>query len=260
MESAALEIGRFYAFREKRGSAEPMLKVKLLEKVGRKGKVKVRFEGGPHPGLEEYVSTRQLVVAWGERKHVLRDEERAARLDEYARTRADRALGEAASAVLVSSGEPGAGVGAEGTAMDEGELQRIMDRAGLEGEPAGLHAYAYRDRHGQVHLPLEAAVGLARAFAAAEPRTVVQYLDDAESEYRVRGNTPGERWWHDYLREKAPGHAIARQWAGLEQEAEVLRQEIARLRTLVNTAAYDLRAAGQESKSRRLLRALDGRG
>ena len=40
-----------------------MFKVKLLDKVGRKGKVKIRFEDGPHPGLEEYVSTRQLVVA-----------------------------------------------------------------------------------------------------------------------------------------------------------------------------------------------------
>lgn len=54
---------------------------------------------------------------------------------------------------------------------------------------------------------------------------------------RLRGNTPGERWWHSYLREKAPGFAIARQWAGLEQEAEMLRKEIARLRSLVSRAA-----------------------
>jgi hypothetical protein len=34
-----------------------MLKVKLIAKVGRGGKVKIRFEEGPHPGLEEYVRT-----------------------------------------------------------------------------------------------------------------------------------------------------------------------------------------------------------
>ena len=76
---------------------------------------------------------------------------------------------------------------------------------------------------------------------------------------RLRGNTPGERWWHSYLREKAPGFAIARQWAGLEQEAEMLRKEIARLRSLVTRAAYDLEQAGAERKAQRLLRALEGR-
>ena len=62
MESHQLEIGRRYAFREKRGPRYPMLKVLLLDKVGRKGKIKIRFEDVPHPGLEEYVSTRQLVA------------------------------------------------------------------------------------------------------------------------------------------------------------------------------------------------------
>jgi hypothetical protein len=84
-------------------------------------------------------------------------------------------------------------------------------------------------------------------------------LDDQEDEMRLRGNTPGERWWHSYLREKAPGFAIARQWAGLEQEAEMLRKEIARLRSLVTRAAHDLEQAGAERKAQRLLRALEGR-
>lgn len=65
--------------------------------------------------------------------------------------------------------------------------------------------------------------------------------------------------WHEYLRERSPGFALARQWAGLEQEAELLRKEISRLRTLVSTAASDLKAAGQERKGQHLLRALEGR-
>lgn len=65
METHALVLGNSYAFREKRRAGEPFLKVKLVDIVGRKGKVKVRFEDGPHPGLEEYVSTRQIVVPLG---------------------------------------------------------------------------------------------------------------------------------------------------------------------------------------------------
>jgi hypothetical protein len=160
---------------------------------------------------------------------------------------------------LESSGEPGAAAAAEGTSMSESEIQRILDRSGLSTPPSELHPLAYTDRHGYVHLPLDATVKLAQAFAAVEPQTVIGYLDDQEEEMRLRGYQPGDRWWHEYLRERSPGFALARQWAGLEQEAELLRKEIARLRTLVSTAAYDLKAAGQERKGQRLLRALEGR-
>jgi hypothetical protein len=186
-------------------------------------------------------------------------ETRAAALGEHAARTADRALGRAASAVLESTGEPGAGADERGATMRESELQRILDRAGVNTAPADLHPLAYRDRHGDVHLPLEAVAATARSFAAAEPQTVVGYLDDQAEEMRLRGNQPGERWWHEYLRENSPGFALARQWAGLEQEAAMLREEIARLRLLVSRAAADLGAAGAEAKSRRLLRALDGR-
>lgn len=110
-----------------------------------------------------------------------------------------------------------------------------------------------------MHLPLDAVVAVARAFAAAEPQTVIGYLDDSEEELRLKGNLPGERWYHQYLRELSPGFALARQWAGLEQESEMLRKEIARLRGLLSGAAYDLKGAGQDRKASRLLRALEGR-
>ena len=40
-----------------------MLKVLLLDKVGRKGKIKIRFEDGPHPGLEEYIAASAVARA-----------------------------------------------------------------------------------------------------------------------------------------------------------------------------------------------------
>lgn len=259
MESHALVIGRSYAFREKRSPACPLVKAKVLDKVGRKGKIQVRFEDGPHPGLEEYVSSRQIIVPWGQRKALLLDEQRAAALAEYARGVADSALMEAASAVLESTGEPGAYAGSTTTELHEAELQRILDRAGVTTEATDLHDLAYRDRHGYIQLPLDAVVAVAKAFAAAEPTTVVRYLDDQEEELRLKGNQPGERWYHNYLREMSPGYALARQWAGLEQEADMLRKEIGRLRSLVSGAAYDLKGSGQERKANRLLRALEGR-
>ena len=54
--------------------------------------------------------------------------------------------------------------------MSESEIQRILDRAGLSTAPSELHPLAYTDRHGDIHLPLDAAVALARAFAAAASR------------------------------------------------------------------------------------------
>ena len=174
MESAALEVGRLYAYRENPRSKSDMLKVKLIAKVGRGGKVKIRFEDGPHPGLEEYVRTANIIVSWGDRKAVLRDEERSQRIDEYAqRSSSDHAIVEAVSSILESSGEPSAGAAIGGLSMPEAELARIMRRAGLEGGPTTLHHLAFRNRRGDVEMPLDGAETLARAFAAAEPETVL---------------------------------------------------------------------------------------
>src|SRR5205085_2915795 len=130
---------------------------------------------------------------------------------------------------------------------------------GVETTPADLHPLAFTDRRGYTHLPLDAVVVVAKAFAAAEPQTVVDYIDDYENELRTKGNVPGDRWYHEYLRSKGPGHALARRWAGPEQQSETMRREIDRLRSLVSSAAYDLKASGEERQANRLLRALDGR-
>jgi hypothetical protein len=126
-------VGRSYAFRATLSPGSAVLKVKLVEKVGRKGKLKIRFEDGPHPGLEEYINTRQIVASCGGRRALLRDEERAGRLAEYESDRHDRALADAVDAVLAATGEPGMGA-------DESELQRILDRAGVHTPPSRRQA------------------------------------------------------------------------------------------------------------------------
>jgi hypothetical protein len=104
---------------------------------------------------------------------------------------------------------------------------------------------------------LEATVELARAFAAAEPTTIIGYLDGQEEEGRLRGNERGERWWHSRLRAKLPAswlHGLT----GLEQQGEMLRKETVRQPPLVTRIAFDLEHAGAQSKASGLLRALEG--
>jgi hypothetical protein len=193
VETARLVVGKSYGFREKRILGSPVLRVTLLEKLGRKGRVRIRFENGPHRGLVEYAYSRQLVTPWGEQMALLRDETRLARLREYARTVEDGALVEAACAVLVSTGERRAWAGPAVTSMPEAQLRRICERAGIDLAPSELHPLGFTDRHARHPLPLDAVVHLARAFADAEPRTVIDYLDDYEAELRTKGNLPGER-------------------------------------------------------------------
>ena len=258
MEGWALVEGRLHGYRQKRGRDSPFRKVKLLSKVGRNGAIKARFEDDPDRGLEEHVRTRQIVVLWSERRAFLRDEARTKRLEAYAVDNRDSAIEEAVITVLASSGEPSASGGQGVVLMPESEIEWIMRRAHLEGRAADLHHLGFRDRHGEVHVPLEAGAIPARAFAAAEPTTVLMYVHDREEELRIRGNAPGQRYVHNVLRIYLPGFACARQWARAKQEVELLQQEVAHLRGLVSMAACDLKALGAEAKHRNLLRALDG--
>ena len=98
-----------------------------------------------------------------------------------------------------------------------------------------------------------------KAGPVAEPEIVLMFIEDEESEYKAKGYEPGDRFWHNYLREKTPGFALARYWAGHEAEVARLREEIERLRSLVKSAADVLERSGKEPEGWRLRGALDGR-
>lgn len=199
------------------------------------------------------------MVRWTQHRRLLRDEERLALLKAHAAVAVDTAIAVAAGTVLEATGEAHVDVRTAVSSWPTAEHQRICDRAGIPAAPSSLHPLAFRDRHDWVHLPLDGAVRLAQAFAAAEPAAVHRHITAEEDEMLLRGEVPGERWWHDHLRRQSPGHALARRWAGAAQEADALRKEIARLRMLLAGAAHDLRVADQDGKARRLLRATDGR-
>ena len=234
MQTSQIEVGHKYAMREKVSVGEPLIQVQVLETTGRGGQIKVRHLSEPHDGLEEFVKTRQLLVPWGERQAFLKDEERAQRFDE-ARQRPNQALAGAIATVMAATGYSDGSADDDGTVhMEAVELREIARLAGLPQNLEDSHEAAYVDRFGDMHLPVEVAEKLAHAYASAEPEIVLMFIEDEENEYRAKGYEPGERFWHDYLREKTPGFALARYWAGHEEEVAQLRAEIERLRRLVS--------------------------
>jgi len=110
-----------------------------------------------------------------------------------------------------------------------------------------------------MHLPIEVAEKLAHAYASAECEMVLMYIEDEENEDRARGFELGERLCHDWLREHMPGYALARYWAGHESEVAFLRQEIERLRQVVDSAADALVKVGAEQEGWRMRLAKDAR-
>jgi hypothetical protein len=261
MLSDEIEVGHKYAMREKLSHKEPLIQVQVVEKVGKRGQLKVRRLSEPHTGLEEWIKTRQLIVPWGERQAFLKDEEHERQFDE-ARPEPNQALAGAIDTVMRATGyaDSDGGVDDDGTVrMKSVELREIARLAGLPQKLEDLHPLAYVDRFDDLHLPLELAEQLAHAYASAESEMVLMYIEDEEKEYKCRGYEPGERFWHDELRRSMPGFALARYWAGHEEEIAYLRAEIERLRTLLIDAADTLSRKGLYSEAGHIRLALEGR-
>ena len=257
-----LVVGKAYAYRRTRTG--PFRKVKLVETTGKKEQLKIRYLDEPHPGLEEWTKARWIVVPWAGLKAFARDEERETRAREASAKEGDGPLRDAVDAILGATGEDlcldwiaGRGDGLLNAPVEA--VRRVVIRAGLEDDVERLHPSAFVDRHGDLLLPFEGAMKLARAFAVAEPENVLRHIENEEVEYKARGYEPGERYYHDRLRELSPGHALVRQWAGVEKEIEELRKEIARVRSIAESAAFDLKRLGAEREARRVERALAGR-
>jgi len=184
-------IGHRYGMRLKAAVGEPLIEVKVVEKVGRKGHIKVQHLGGETPGLEEYVKTRQILIPWGEHKAFLRDEERLQRAEQASAREGDRAREDATETILFSTGDPAAGLGRYGMlCMSLESIEQIGQRAGMTEPVTDLDPTAFVDRFGTLCLPYEGAEKLARAFAAAEPETVLLYIQDQETDVPVSRPVP----------------------------------------------------------------------
>lgn len=254
MLASELVTGRSYAQRaEPRNRESPLRKVVFVGPA-RSGKARIRHAEGELDGLEEWAPSRTLVCRWGERAAFLRDETRLAAIKEATDRHYDSVVEDAISDVLTATGEEGGFSNI--WSLDPDKARRLWDRAGLDGEPDD-HPLAFIDRHGTLHLPYETTLRFAQAFAAAEPESVILYIQEWEDRLRAEGYEPGNRHSHDFLRTMRPAHALARQWAG-RAEVTMLREENDRLRRLVHQAISALTQAGNESAARRIERGLRG--
>jgi hypothetical protein len=105
MNGSQIILGKKYGWRLKPSVPGALCQVQVLEKIGRKGMIKIRHLGPPHEGLDEFVKTASIIVPWHEQKAFLRDEERLRQAREASATEGDRARQEATSTILESSGE-----------------------------------------------------------------------------------------------------------------------------------------------------------
>lgn len=256
VQKGNLQPGRAYALRNRSEPEleEPFIKVTYLGTTHR-DQARVKFETGKLAGLEEWVRTRHLACAWGNRKALSRDEERSARLRAVDAELWDPVYEEAVNAVMTASGEYTGFLRRWST--DSGSATRFWKRGGLDGSPLDDHAANFVDRNGEWQLSFETAIKACRAFAGAEPELVDLYLTDWEKRLTAEGWEPGNQHAHELLRKWAPSHALARSWSQ-EPRGSAAEQEIERLRKLVASAVHSLRTRGHESEAIRIERGLHG--
>jgi hypothetical protein len=113
----------------------------------------------------------------------------------------------------------------------------------------------YRNRDGDIRLPFDVALDLARRFCSAEPSTILVNIEASEREWdqKVRH---GDDYIVPLLNEYRAAWALIRQWAGQDAAIAQREAEIQKLERLVWDAVYALQRAGLDSEAARLRRAI----
>jgi hypothetical protein len=170
-----------YALREKREIGASFQRVRIIEHI-RKNKWKAKWIE-PNPGLVDYVESGQLIVLWKERKAFLKEEESAERLRNH-----NRAIGYAEQSPAANAlYEIFENVGDEvsfyrGVLRGSREaLARVKTRAKINSDSNSQ--FSYVDRTGQLHLPFDEALEIARKFCAAEPAAVLAAVESTERKW-----------------------------------------------------------------------------
>ena len=256
-----ISLRRMYAVRlHPRRHRDPLLKVKpLLRSPPPRSKWKVRFLSGELEGLVTWVRPAQFIVPWSEARGLERDEARMDALDAVSSRQGDQVTREAIEVTLSASGEQSGIFWGPSLQIDRDAVCRLAARCALPEDPSGIDENAFTDRRGNVWMSFEGALRLAQAYARSEPDAVHRYIDAEETECLARGYQPGERYYHEALRDQAPAFALARRWAGIEAEAQALKAEIERLRKGIMNIVAELQRDGLWQPAHRLQRIAEGK-
>ena len=186
-------------------------------------------------------------MPWKERTAFLRDERNGEFLASVVRDRFPGNGSPIASAVddiLNSTGEGASLVTWSGIFRYQPDaLDRVAARAGTDPP---THHTGYKDRHGQHYLPFECALSLAQAFAAAEPRTVLDHVDIQERDAALKAREPGGSYMSGLLSEWRASWALVRQWASHDVAVAAREERILELERLLTQTMWDLRRPGAD--------------
>jgi hypothetical protein len=254
MWKADIKPGVEYALRETRGMGKPVERVKILKHI-RGNKWQAEWID-PNPGLVHFVASSQLLVRWRELKAFLGEEtatDEQRRHNAAAGWRHDSPSDNALSCIFESVGDEV--LYWKGTLSGQPEaLQRLKDRAKLTTAPP--YSYEFTDRTGTVHVPFDAAVTIAKQFAATEPATVLANIETTERKW-AREAAHGEEYIVPLLNEYRAAWALIKQWTGHDPVVAERETEIQRLERLVWDAIYALQKAGLDRESARLRKAVE---
>lgn len=237
-----------------------MDKVRVVERV-RSGRWKVEWVE-PNPGLVDYVKSINIICPWADRRAVVRDEQRQERLREVSDRSwpgRDHPLVDAVDEALGATGEFGLYTDKGEVVIEADVIERVCERCGLDPNDLPDQAVSYVDRNGMRHVPFTAALAMAKAFAAAEPDTVLLHIDTTEREHTVDAAQPGNAYLLPLVERWKAGWALVRQWAGTDEQLARRDHEIDRLRGIIERTIWDLRRAGHPDLAGRLDRQLHGR-
>src|ERR1700731_2040284 len=242
MLRSELKAGAEYAFREKRVPGTPLARIKLIQHV-RGNKWKAKWID-THPGLVDYVTTKQILVSWKEHKQFLQEEKDLAHLREYNLSHGydgNFPVCEALQQVFESVKDE--------ISYDRGILQTTFEplnrlRARSRLSEYVLQAPAFQGRDGSLRLPHDQAEELARKFCKAEPAPVLIDIEATERKWAMEAARPGNEYQVSLLNQYRASWAIIRQWCGFDAALAERDKRIATLEGLVWDAIYALQKSG----------------
>jgi hypothetical protein len=256
-----VQIGETWAYREKaHPPGWPMQPVEILL-VGppRSKKVRIRFLEGEYPGLDQWVPQVRLRVPWTEAEALLHDERRYDETRQASRDPVSRAVRWAARYASYGYPEPD---GFQISYPDDDDpiveipnLSEFAQAVGLDSTELLAEPHAFVSSSGMYVAPGAVAIRLAQRVAEVFPDSILTEVAKDErtlQQEAVYGHhfvCPGGQDGFvspekcaEWLRDREPGFGVVREWCGVSSvdrfnELQALRDELARLRELIEQAA-----------------------
>lgn len=273
MIARSFQAGQTWAYREKAHSVDcPVFPAEIVQLgPSRSNKVRVRIQGGEYPGLDQWVPKIRLQVPWEEVDEWQRDEQLFAKAWEASQISRDSIEYEAAFSVsaVYTDFDLGWNV-SEGATVRIADLEKVASELDFEIQDLLAEPLAFVDRFGDYVAPWPTALRIAQRVAATFPDRVIEATAAEERELQekaVQGSIYYESriersytlpdYCRDRLKQMEPVFSLIREWCGSGarerfSEVDALRQEVARLRELVEEAARALESAGKKPTARRI--------